>query len=167
MEIYSAPDLQKIDFDALARQQYERICREIPVEDDATNDYNKHPERDTHNHPSAYEKLSDAEKQALRYWIDHSVAYSRRADSSTSYGLKHHFEREGFYISNGQFKAAMVLAGHDPQDIYALNWIFKIKPRWKCKGAYSEDYYATHDYYTLGCFSLEFARLLVKAGHLS
>ncbi|MCC4331512.1 hypothetical protein [Limosilactobacillus reuteri] len=47
---------------------------------------------------------------------------------NTSYGLKHHFEHYpfGFYVSNGQFKAGMLLAGYLPKDKNILNWCYAI-----------------------------------------
>ena len=49
----------------------------------------------------------------------------------TSYGLKHIFEeaRKGFYVTNAQFKAAMLEAGHKSNDESELNWNFKISEK--------------------------------------
>ena len=52
----------------------------------------------------------------------------KKYSTRTSYGIKHDFEREGFYLTNGQFKGAMLAAGYDPEKANELNWTFKIKP---------------------------------------
>nr|WP_202596019.1 hypothetical protein [Staphylococcus epidermidis] len=57
----------------------------------------------------------------------------------SSYGLKHVFETEyrkkledtfeGSYITNGQFKGAMLKAGFDVKDKTQLNWHFNLSER--------------------------------------
>lgn len=64
-----------------------------------------------------YEVLSKEEKHALQKWIaTHMRGRKTINDGYTSYGLKHMFEdcEVGFYISNGQFKGAMIAAGFTP-----------------------------------------------------
>lgn len=78
--------------------------------------------------PEAYNELNQAEKNALAYWIEHAICTATRYSNRTSYGIKHDFEREGFYLTNGQFKGAMLAAGYQPEDAQELNWTFKIKP---------------------------------------
>ena len=78
-----------------------------------------------------YEALSDERKAILNVWITCNFTSSPRAlRNVTSYGLKHEFERsdEGFYVTNGQFKAAMRKAGHKPVR-YGQNWRFRIARR--------------------------------------
>lgn len=82
--------------------------------------------------PEAYNDLGQVEKEALAYWINHAMCNAARYSQRTSYGIKHDFEREGFYITNGQFKGAMLAAGYQPEDASELNWMFKVKP---CKDA--------------------------------
>ncbi|MCG7340117.1 hypothetical protein MHZ36_12545 [Staphylococcus sp. ACRSN] len=49
----------------------------------------------------------------------------------SSYNLKHMFEREpyGFYISNGNMKEVMALAGFKPKNADDLNWFYPISER--------------------------------------
>lgn len=160
--IHKLADLQEHDFDTEYRKVYEQTCEKLTFELDRVNDYSKHPELDAGNHPSDYETLSDAEKVALRYWIDHAIAPSGRVNNRrTSYVLKHQFEREGFYITNGQFKGAMLLAGYMPVNIYALNWCFSIHQQLKMSGILSEQHNLQW-HYTIG-FDKEYVKLLFRA----
>ena len=49
----------------------------------------------------------------------------------TSYGLKHFFEasRDGFYITNGMFKGAMLQAGFFTGDKSLKNWHFNVSAK--------------------------------------
>lgn len=78
--------------------------------------------------PEAYDQLRPLEKEILTYWIEHAICGAVRYSKRSSYGIKHDFEREGFYITNGQFKGAMLAAGYQPKSTRELNWIFKITP---------------------------------------
>ena len=80
------------------------------------------------NHPDCYEKLSAEYKQALGEWIGMRFEKATRAHNSWSYSLKHDFERDtGIYVTNGEFKGAMLVVGFTPIDNEELNWSFKIK----------------------------------------
>jgi hypothetical protein len=74
------------------------------------------------NHPESYEDLTPSQKAILRRWIEAGLP----ADAG-SYFLKHEFEEseEGFYISNGHLKGAMLAAGHVPVDDTAFSWVFR------------------------------------------
>jgi biotin operon repressor len=50
-------------------------------------------------------------------------------DRYTSYGLKHIFEKDNYYITNGQFKGAMLKAGFKVKDYDELNWTFNISQK--------------------------------------
>ncbi|MEX2936354.1 hypothetical protein [Staphylococcus saprophyticus] len=52
-------------------------------------------------------------------------------ENCSSYNLKHMFEREsyGFYISNGNMKEVMALAGFKPKSADDLNWFYTISER--------------------------------------
>lgn len=76
----------------------------------------------------AWRELSDEQREKIIAWciIAFRQDYRRpmkRVDAS-SYGLKHRFEESsgGFYLSNGQFKVAMAIAGFKPDDPRKLNW---------------------------------------------
>lgn len=75
-----------------------------------------------------YENLPDDMKQDLSWWIRTFIQPAKRFNHLiSSYGLKHLFEavvRE--YVTNDQFKGAMLKAGYSPYDPAKLNWYFKI-----------------------------------------
>lgn len=61
------------------------------------------------------ENLEPAAKPLMRY---------------TSYGLKHMLEKDtGIYLTNNEFKDAMLLAGYRPVDENALNWSYSARFR--------------------------------------
>lgn len=63
-------------------------------------------------------------------WIGGALVPPQRVFHCTSYGIKHDFEqeRDGFYVKNGAFKGAMLVAGLRPVDANELNWRFRVKP---------------------------------------
>lgn len=62
-------------------------------------------------------------------WIKENVISSDEVfDRASSYGLKHELERDiKIYLTNNQFKDAMLLAGYKPVDPNELNWRYKIE----------------------------------------
>lgn len=69
------------------------------------------------------------EKQVFE-WIDMNIAPAKRASRDTSYSLKHKVENcttGGLYITNNQFKDAMMIKGYTPIDENELNWRYRIK----------------------------------------
>ena len=79
------------------------------------------------NSAAEFDRMKPEQKEALLGWIKDTLTTARRRHPMTSYGLKHVFEKDGFYITNGQFKGAMLAAGHAPVDPDALNWSFRVK----------------------------------------
>lgn len=82
--------------------------------------------------PSAYEDLDDGQKAVLRKWIYENLQPIKTVSKgSNSYRLKHFFEKsqEGFYISNGMFKGAMLEAGYYTNNESALNWNFNVSKK--------------------------------------
>lgn len=74
------------------------------------------------NHPKE-------ERKALVDWcINAFLPSDELLKNRTSYGLKHTFEHapKGFYSSNDEFKAAMLLAGWIPDNPDDLNWEYYI-----------------------------------------
>ena len=61
-------------------------------------------------------------------WIKENIRGSRKIYKySTSYGLKHILNNDtGIYLTNNQFKDALLLAGYNPVDPNELNWRYKI-----------------------------------------
>jgi len=83
------------------------------------------------NDPEHYNELSARKKAVLLVWIMSNIEPHRTKGYRcirSSYRLKHDFERSraGFYITNGQFKKAMMLSGFEPKDRNALNWHFTV-----------------------------------------
>ena len=72
--------------------------------------------------------LPDSEIAQISEWVKKNIrAADRNYSGYTSYGLKHELERDtGIYLTNDQFKHAMLLAGFEPNDPDALNWDFNI-----------------------------------------
>lgn len=92
--------------------------------------------KDAENHigcddPLDYLRLSEEEQKTITDWIDH--VFDPDEDSicpESSYSLKHIYERDTEkYLTNGQFKGAMVQYGFDPVDPRELNCHYRIKIR--------------------------------------
>ena len=101
----------------MSRTDYEQVCSEL--------ENTRHKD-----HPRAYDTLSQEEKEALQYWIEHAIQPATKADDHySSYGLKHEYERETkLYVSNAQFKGAMLIAGYQPIEKGEQSWHFMIQP---------------------------------------
>lgn len=83
------------------------------------------------NKPEHFNTLTPKEKKILLDWINRNLEPFRTEgfhSIRTSYRLKHNFEfsEEGFYITNGQFKGAMLACDFEPKDYDALNWNFRL-----------------------------------------
>ena len=88
--------------------------------------------------PRDYENLNPEEQATLRAWIEVAMRPARSVGPSTSYTMKHDFESAGgFYVTNGQFKGAMLAAGYLPVKREELNWRFRQRPTNKHADAYS------------------------------
>ena len=100
----------------MSRKDNERLCSEL----------NNTRQKD---HPHEYDTLSQAEKEALQYWIEHAIQPAQKADEHhSSYGLKHDYERETkLFVSHAQFKGAMLVAGYQPSEKGEQSWHFKIQ----------------------------------------
>ncbi|PLS87017.1 MAG: hypothetical protein CYG60_04175 [Actinobacteria bacterium] len=80
------------------------------------------------NGPEDHDTLSREEQAALQAWIGANMRPAKTPDPyRTSYGLKHRFEESagGCYVTNGQFKGAMLKAGYEPVEPTELNWRFR------------------------------------------
>lgn len=89
--------------------------------------------------PEEFEKLNQVKKGALLEFccsINKIKTFNTRR---SSYGLKHVFERkyrevlpgtfESSYVTNGQFKGAMLKAGFEVKDKVQLNWYFNVSEK--------------------------------------
>lgn len=88
------------------------------------------------NDPSLFTKLPEEQQKVLLRWISENLTIRKTTnkDVGTSYGIKHIFERseDGFYISNGQFKGAMIMAGFQPHDASEINPYYNISSLSPC-----------------------------------
>ena len=86
-------------------------------------------------HPNGFvddaliDQLSKRDQIIALRWIDNYLCGGGRTSLRNSYGLKHILERDtGLYLTNNQFKDAMLRSGYAPTIISAneLNWEFVI-----------------------------------------
>jgi hypothetical protein len=79
--------------------------------------------------PSEFSQHSEPEQRLIKLWISFAIRPAKTKHWRTSYGLKHDLERDtGLYVTNPDFKGAMLAMGYDPVDPWALNWHFRIRP---------------------------------------
>lgn len=78
--------------------------------------------------PAYFNEIDPDEKNAAINWCKKNFISTKGFDtSSDSYGLKHILQGDTkLYLTNGQFKAAMLLAGFRCKDTAELNWCFNI-----------------------------------------
>jgi hypothetical protein len=78
--------------------------------------------------PLDFLRLPETEQQDLLDWIEDTFDMDDTVYSVSSYGLKHLYEREaGNYVTNGQFKGAMIQYGYDPVDPREINSHYLVK----------------------------------------
>jgi len=74
---------------------------------------------------------SQEEIDLVRNWIDTNI-YPRKTPllDYTSYGIKHILQSDtGIYLTNNEFKDAMLLCGYTPVNPDELNWHYCISKR--------------------------------------
>lgn len=73
--------------------------------------------------------LSEVEQNLVMSWISMKIKERKSANYGySSYSLKHILEQEiGIYMTNNQFKDAMLHMGHIPVKEEDLNWYFRIE----------------------------------------
>ena len=100
------------------------------------------------NLPEQFHSLPIAEQKLLLNWIRSTfepakTVYRPRIGHQTSYGLKHDYaaamrqtypDQGDFYITNGQFKGAMLAAGISPVDDTQINWQFRMRRKRHTEG---------------------------------
>ena len=71
---------------------------------------------------------NEAEIRLVGEWIRKNIRHAKEIlVGRTSYGLKHTLHQDtGVYLTNNQFKDAMLLAGYKPIDPNELNWHYCI-----------------------------------------
>lgn len=75
--------------------------------------------------------LSDGERERVISWINENLLPIASPNGKhTSYGIKHIIQKEiGIYLTNNQFKDAMLECGFEPVEVDALNWVFRISEK--------------------------------------
>ena len=78
-----------------------------------------------------FEKLTDSEKEILLTWIAQTFKSIKSVNKNhTSYSLKHIFsDATGIYVTNGQFKVAMLRSGFVPANVTHEYWRFRISEK--------------------------------------
>lgn len=76
------------------------------------------------NNPYSFYDLTADEQAKVLNWCKQLDKQKGINKKRTSYGLKHIFEKDNFYITNGAFKGAMLVAGFDIADEKTINWTF-------------------------------------------
>jgi len=88
------------------------------------------------NAPDEFYKLDKSTQQKLLDWINSNLTERKYFNRKiTSYGLKHMLP---FYVTNGEFKGAMLEAGYKVLDKTEMNWNFNVYVRRK---RYKKPYY--------------------------
>lgn len=64
-------------------------------------------------------------------WVkENFIPRKTKYEYATSYGLKHILEKElGLYLTNNQFKDAMMKCGYYPTQANELNWHYRISAK--------------------------------------
>lgn len=89
-------------------------------------------------------ELSKEEQSQVLDWIEDNILPRKTAyEGVSSYGLKHTLTHDtGIYLTNNQFKHAMLLAGFEPVRPYMLNWHYCISKKSKAFDYKSRGYIA-------------------------
>jgi hypothetical protein len=88
-----------------------------------------------HDSPAEFDILLPAKQAALLAWIAYAMKPASTFGRHDSYTIKHAAEEAlGFYVTNGEFKGAMLAAGHEPKDRDEQNWTFKVRPLRRGRG---------------------------------
>lgn len=82
----------------------------------------------TGNDDARFTDLTLEEQMKATAWIrENLIPKETPLESSTSYGLKHVLERRtNIYMTNNQFKEAMIACGFYPVEVDAKNWWYCI-----------------------------------------
>ena len=77
--------------------------------------------------------LDEKEQKIVFKWIDDNIMPRKtELTSKTSYKIKHILENDtGIYLTNNQFKDAMMHCGYKPVRPNELNWTFRISKKSK------------------------------------
>lgn len=101
----------------------------IPIDSLYGNTERSRPDFNKYDSPNAFWLLTDEQQAQLLAWCKKLEKRQRIYKGRTSYGLKHIFGHTGFYVDNGAFKGAMLLAGFKADGLEYTNWWFNIRER--------------------------------------
>jgi hypothetical protein len=75
--------------------------------------------------------MTEGEQAKVTAWIRENILPRKTPLlSHSSYGMKHLLERDTkIYMTNNQFKDAMLLCGYEPVDERLLNWNYRISKK--------------------------------------
>lgn len=75
--------------------------------------------------------LPDIDMKIVFSWIQNNIIPVKTVNlCSSSYWLKHVLQHDtGIYVTNNQFKDAMLMCGFPPVDDRDLNWIYRISKK--------------------------------------
>ena len=75
--------------------------------------------------------ISTEQQEIVLNWIRNAFIPRKTKNRwHSSYGLKHYLQREtGMYLTNNQFKDAMMISGFYPVDPNELNWCYGISKK--------------------------------------
>ena len=89
-----------------------------------------YPVRFESYNPAAYDKVPEENKKQANEWIAEHIRPFRLTNSRDSYSLKHvmqHDHDSGLYLTDGEFKGAMLAAGYTPINMDDRTWHWKIQ----------------------------------------
>lgn len=77
------------------------------------------------------DRLTEQEQQMVLNWIKANIRPRKTPMyRATSYGIKHILDADlHLYLTNNQFKDAMLMCGFEPADETELNWFYRISTR--------------------------------------
>lgn len=77
------------------------------------------------------DRLTEQEQQMVLNWIKANIRPRKTPMyRATSYGIKHILDADlHLYLTNNQFKDAMLMCGFEPVDETELNWFYRISTR--------------------------------------
>jgi len=99
----------------------------MPIDSLYGNTEKSRPEFNKYDSPNAFWQLTNEQQAFLLDWCQHLAKRQRIYRGRTSYGLKHIFGHSGFYVCNGAFKGAMLLAGFKADGLEYTNWWFNVR----------------------------------------
>ena len=84
-----------------------------------------------HEDKALVSDLPEEQQQIVLVWIANNFRPIKSVNyRHTSYGLKHALQKHtSIYLTNNQFKDAMMQCGYYPKDVNDLNWFYRISER--------------------------------------